>query len=261
MTELVADVRGAGPAVVLLHGQPGSGSDWEPVTVLLEAERTVIVPDRPGYGRTGGRARGFRGNAAAVVALLDRLGIERAIVVGHSWGGGVAIALAEHHRSRVRGLVLVSSVSPDQPLSRLDRALAMPPIGQVVTAAGLYLASLVLAAPPVRGLIKRRHGSEKRALAVMIETWREERVWDSFVTEQRSLVDELPLLGPGLASIATPTVVIVGDADRIVPPTAGRQLAARIPHAELVELAGAGHLLAHERPQVVVDAVRQVSGR
>src|SRR5438309_8766575 len=117
---LTADVTGEGPPVVLLHGQPGSGADWARASSLLASTNTVVVPDRPGYGRTGGRALGFRANAAAVVALLDRLGLERAAMVGYSWAGGVALALAEDHADRVSGLALVASVSPGQPLGPLD---------------------------------------------------------------------------------------------------------------------------------------------
>ena len=87
--------NGEGPAVILLHGQPGSAADWDAVVPLLAPDFTVVVPDRPGYGRTGGPARGFAGNATAVLDLLDHMGIARAIAVGHSWGGGVALAVAE----------------------------------------------------------------------------------------------------------------------------------------------------------------------
>src|SRR4051794_20061292 len=86
--------RPSGPGGVLVHGQPGSAADWAPVRQLLEDDFTVLVPDRPGYGRTGGSAIGFGANADAIVELLDRHGIPSATIVGHSWGGGVAIALA-----------------------------------------------------------------------------------------------------------------------------------------------------------------------
>jgi pimeloyl-ACP methyl ester carboxylesterase len=84
-------------------------------------------------------------------------------------------------------------------------------------------------------------------------------MWQSFVTEQRSLIDELPFLEPALATIAVPTVVVVGTADRMVPPATGRRLAATIPGADLVELEGAGHLLAHQRPRDVAAAVRRLA--
>lgn len=162
MTPIVAVVRGHGPPVVLLHGQPGSAADWGPLRRLLEDDYTVIVPDRPGYGRTGGTALGFRGNADAVADLLDRCGISSATIVGHSWGGGVAIALAEGHPGRVAGLVLVSSVGPGDPLSRLDRLLAIPPVGTAIAAVVLNAAGLVLSLAAVRRYIDRRvRGNER----------------------------------------------------------------------------------------------------
>lgn len=346
MSGLIADVSGAGPAVVLLHGQPGSRGDWAAVARRLEPDHLVVVPDRPGYGDTGGRARGFRANAAAVVVLLDRLGIERATVVGYSWAGGAAIALAAEAPERLAGLVLVSSVCPGYTLSRLDRMLAVPPIGTAVTAGGLFLARGALAIPSVRRALERRHrptaagpvvdvrstdgiatdrlatdrpptdrpatdrfgargrhpqspvgrdrgagtGEHRDHLAAwvsrparrvsrparpdhrngwdvtpdpdaLVTAWRHNRVWESFVTEQQCLIDELPFLASGLTGIAAPTIVLQGAADRTVVPAAGRQLAAAIPGARLVELAGGGHLLLHQRPAAVADAVRDVTPR
>jgi len=264
MSELVADVRGAGPAVVLLHGQPGGRGDWGLVSAQLEDEFRVIVPDRPGYGETGGRARGFRGNAAAVASLLDRLGVTSAIMVGFSWAGGVALAMAQDAPERLAGIVLVSSVGPGEALSRVDRMLAVAPVGAAVTAAGLFLAHGALSLPPVRRAWERHqadNGSAATAPDALIASWRSDRVWQSFVTEQQSLIDELPLLAPALSAIAVPTVVVVGLADRVVPPATGRRLAGAIRGAQLVELGGAGHLLAHLRPTDVAAAVRAVAGR
>jgi pimeloyl-ACP methyl ester carboxylesterase len=273
----MAEVSGAGPAVVLLHGQPGGRGDWAAVSSRLTSDRLVVAPDRPGYGETGGRARGFRGNAAAVVALLDRVGIGRATVVGYSWAGGVAIALAAEAPDRVAGLVLVSSVCPGLPLTRTDRVLAVPPIGTAVAAGGLFLVSGALRVPVVRRFVKRRqlgraglveraevHGSDAPGddfpdPNAVVSSWRSTRVWKSFVTEQRSLIDELPLLTAGLAQIRVPTVVLQGMADRTVPPTAGRRLAAAIPGARLVELEGTGHLVILQRPDAVAAAVREVT--
>jgi pimeloyl-ACP methyl ester carboxylesterase len=279
VTELFAEVAGAGPAVVLLHGQPGSGDNWASVTKRLQADFLVVAPDRPGYGRTGGRARGFRANAAAVVALLDRLGLDRATVVGYSWAGGVALALAEEAGERVAGLVLVSSVHPGQGLTPLDRMLAIPPIGTAVTAGGVYLASRALAIPAVRRALRRWGGPHPEEGAdgggmgngsgpdhddlpdasAVLASWRNQRVWQSFVTEQQCLVDELPLLEPGLAGITAPTVVVQGGADRTVAPADGRRLAGTIPGARLVELPGVGHLVIHLRPDAVAAAVRGVT--
>ncbi|MGH9095063.1 MAG: alpha/beta fold hydrolase, partial [Acidimicrobiales bacterium] len=119
MGSLVADDAGSGPVVLLLHGQPGRARDWHRVQARLTDSCRVLIPDRLGYGRTGGRAAGFAANADACLALLDRLGVDRAVVAGHSWAGAVALALAEHHRDRVAGLALVASVAPGEVPGRL----------------------------------------------------------------------------------------------------------------------------------------------
>ncbi len=311
---------------MLLHGQPGGRGDWGAVTRRLADDFLVIAPDRPGYGQTGGRARGFQGNAAAVIGLLDQLGVEQATVVGYSWAGGAALALAQQAPDRLLGMVLVASVSPDQPLSRMDRLLAVPPIGTAVTAGGLFLASGALSLPPVRRALERRRGppplprppgpskSRRTRLArhavagidqpghipdhadvdhtdidhsgagdtrtatetgpafthlgrdlpdpdALVSSWRSSRVWQSFVTEQRCLIDELPSLGVGLAAITVATVVLQGDSDRTVPPASGQRLAAALPRARLVQLVGAGHMVIHQYPEAVASAVRNVTPR
>ncbi|MFL5886032.1 MAG: alpha/beta fold hydrolase, partial [Thermoleophilaceae bacterium] len=94
---LFATDDGSGPAVLLVHGQPGTGADWAGVARALRDRFRVIVPDRPGYGSTGGRAAGIADNADALAGMLVDRGVDSAIVAGHSWGAGVAIALAERH--------------------------------------------------------------------------------------------------------------------------------------------------------------------
>jgi pimeloyl-ACP methyl ester carboxylesterase len=254
--KVVADVGGRGPAVVLLHGQPGSAADWRPVARILESDFHVIVPDRPGYGRTGGRARGFRGNAEAVLELLDDLDVSRATMVGHSWSGGVAIALAQEMTSRVAAMVLVASVSPSERPGRLDRILAITPVGSAVAAVTLNAAARALSFPLVRrrldGLLR---GTTDEGLAAIAESWRRGDAWRSFVIEQRALLDELALLAPGLSTISVPVTVVIGEADHIVPAATGERLAAAIPGARLVRVARAGHLLSHEQPGAVAAAI------
>jgi pimeloyl-ACP methyl ester carboxylesterase len=257
---LVATVTGEGPPVVLLHGQPGSAADWAAVAALLAPATTVIAPDRPGYGRTGGRAQGFRANASALVALMDRLSVARATVAGHSWGGGVAIALAEDHPDRVSGLALVASVNPAYPLGALDRALAFAPIGAPVAAATLWLAGLALSLPAVRHAIDRRlRGASENSLEAMAAAWRARDVWRSFLIEQRALTDELPELRHGVSHIEVPATVMLGGADRIVPPVAGESLAASLPRARLVRLDGARHFLPQEHPERVAEEIGRLA--
>ncbi|HEY2006225.1 MAG TPA: alpha/beta fold hydrolase, partial [Solirubrobacteraceae bacterium] len=95
------------PAVVLLHGQPGSARDWDRVVAALGSGVRPIAVDRPGWdGRS--RARDLPGNAQAVFELLDTRGIERATLVGHSLGAAIAVWAAVEHPERVAALVLAA---------------------------------------------------------------------------------------------------------------------------------------------------------
>jgi pimeloyl-ACP methyl ester carboxylesterase len=115
--------RGEGSPVVLIHGNAVSGDDWNTsgVAELLLRGHRVIIFDRPGFGHSE-RPRGRLWTAAQQAELLHkalrRLGVERPVIVGHSWGTIVALALAEHPQANVAGLVLVSgyyfwTVRPD----------------------------------------------------------------------------------------------------------------------------------------------------
>jgi pimeloyl-ACP methyl ester carboxylesterase len=256
---LVADVVGQGPPVVLLHGQPGSAADWRAVADDLRRDHRVIVPDRLGYARTGGRAGGFAANANAVAKLVVALGADRALVAGHSWAGGVAMEMALDFPARVAGLVLVSSVAPSGPVARMDRVLARPVVGSALTALTLSAAGRALSWGPSRVLAGRRWQRQHQELAEMATSWRRPSTWDSFALEQRALVRELPLLAPRLAAIAVPTVVLVGSADRVVGLVSGRQLGSLIPGAVLEVVDRGGHLLPQLEPGRVASAIRRLA--
>jgi pimeloyl-ACP methyl ester carboxylesterase len=247
---------------VLLHGQPGSAGDWALVAANLARDHRVIIPDRLGYGRTGGRAAGFAANANAVVKLLGTLGVARALVVGHSWAGGIGIALALDFPEPVAGLALVSSVAPGDPLGRLDRLLARPVVGTALAATTLSTAGGVLSWGPTRAFADWRMRAHSEAhLADLTRSWRRRATWRSFAVEQRSLVHELPGMAPRLASITIPTVVIAGSIDRVVPVASGRRLAEAIPGAMLEIVPGGGHLLPQLQPGTVASAIRRLAGR
>jgi pimeloyl-ACP methyl ester carboxylesterase len=262
---LVADRYGQGLPVLLLHGQPGSAADWHSVAPLLADDFTIVVPDRLGYGRTGGLAAGFAENAISLVDLLDRLSIKRAVVVGYSWGGGVALAFAEAFPNRIAGLVLASSVGPGEDFGWDDRMLAAPIVGEALAALTLGAAARVLSSPRLQAVADRRLGARAREAVNVLTGLTGARtgaaVWRSFVTEQRVLLRELEELGPDLPAVSVPTAVLNGSADHVIPPHVAARLAAAIPDATHTVVAGAHHLLPLEHPQAVADAVRQVAGR
>lgn len=255
-------MTGTGPPAVLLHGQPGTGADWQWVTPLLSGRLKVIVPDRPGYGRTGGPATGFAGNAAAVVSLLDRLDIGSAVLAGHSWAGGVVLATAVAYPERVSGLVLVSSVGPGEKIGWHDRLLAAPVVGEAIAATTIGGLGLLLGSRRVQSMAGRRlAGRTSDALSALTRMTRDRStVWRSFVVEQRALLDDLEDLGHGLAGIEAPAVIVHGEGDRLVRPEVAAKLTGAIPGATLRLLPRAGHLLPHDRAQEVAAAILDVAG-
>jgi pimeloyl-ACP methyl ester carboxylesterase len=262
---LVADRYGRGCPVVLVHGQPGSALDWHAVAPLLWNDFTVIVPDRLGYGRTGGSAAGFEDNAASLAGLLDRLAISRAVVAGHSWGGGAALAFAELFPDRTAGLVLAASIGPGERFGWGDRLLAAPVVGEGLAALTIGAASQVLASRRMQAVADRRLSRRAREAVKVLTGLTGARtgaaVWRSFVVEQRVLLRDLETLAPGLSGITAPTAIIHGTADRVVPLSIAALLAATIPDSTYTALPGAHHLLPHDHPREVATAVRQVAGR
>jgi len=254
--------RGAGPLLLLLHGQPGSGASWDPVTDLLVDEFRVVAPDRSGYGTTGSEAQGLVGNAEMAAALLDQLDAGPAVVVAHSWAGGAAVLLADQRPDLVRSLVLVGAACTPDSLDAFDRLLGLPAIGDVLAVGGLLALGEVL--PRIRKLSNRvpvRYrdrfcaalpdqgvlGGERGSLG---------RHRRTFLTEQRALINEMPLVVGALARIRVPTVVVVGAWDLVVGHEAGRTLVRAVAGAELVEVERSGHFVARDAPGVLSGLIR-----
>jgi pimeloyl-ACP methyl ester carboxylesterase len=251
--EIYVQEWGEGPPLLLIHGFPSSSQSWELVMQALANRFRMIAPDQVGFGRSTRRPRRpLDGDSYADRAadLMDVLGIDRADIAGLSWGGAVAQRLAVRHPDRVRRLALVASVSGAHPLRLGDRDLL-----------GLALATL---APPLGRAAVRRYlsrSTDGALSAAMLD-----RLARGYVDPLR-MPNTLPLLRRFVrATAATPraevsritalTLVIVPDADRIVPPAAGRELATLIPRARLEVIPGAGHSVQFE----AADRVAQLIG-
>ena len=142
MGELSADPgpvrRRHDPHVLLLHGQPGAGSDWDAVVRALPAHLRSLALDRPGYRGSPHPPGTLSDNARWLLAELDRAGLEETILVGHSYGGGVALTAAALAPDRIRGLVLVASVGPGC-LDGWDTLLAAPVAGPICAVVAWWL--------------------------------------------------------------------------------------------------------------------------
>jgi pimeloyl-ACP methyl ester carboxylesterase len=264
---LSATDRGQGPVVLAVHGQPGSAEDWDPVVAQLAADHRVLVPDRPGYGRTGGDTLGMAANADVLADFLEEKVAVPAVIVGHSYGGGIAALLGLRHPDVVSGLVLVGSVGRADSVNVLDHVLALPWAGEVLTAAGLLSFGSLL--PRLRGLVTHVPGRRLAWLEANIpdrglrgdNRGTSSQIRRSFVAEQRALVREIVDVESALAHITVPTVVVSGAWDVVVPPSVAETIATDVAGAELVTVPRAGHFVPRDAPQVVAAAVRRVEAR
>ena len=231
---------------MLLHGQPGSAADWQQLAGRLPGPLDVVALDRPGYGTSQQPAGGFGYGARAVLAELDARGIGRAVLVGHSYGGGVALSVAQLAPGRVEALVLLASVGPAC-LTGWDRLMAAPVTGEVCALTAWWLTPWVARAR--LAAITRRRGRPITADEhVNWHIWGHAHhdhgpLWRSFLTEQRALVQELGSLTASLADVTQPVLLIADPDDTLIPVSTTHQLAAALPDARVQLLSGIGHHL------------------
>lgn len=240
---------GAGPPVVLVHGLPSNVGDWASVPEELARRGwRAIAYDRVGYGWSS-RVPAVEGaytlasNARELAALLDALGLERAALVGWSYGGGVVQALAEAAPERVSQMVLLGSVgpasagTPPDAIERLARSrfgaavfawvAAVPPLSRATTGGAMAAAfSGAEHAPP--GFLERT-----RAQLAMPGTL------EAFVAEMQ----RMDAAGLAPERIAAPALVVHGSDDRSVPLAVGEDLSRRLPHGELLVFEDGSHML------------------
>jgi pimeloyl-ACP methyl ester carboxylesterase len=267
MRDLFVVDEGRGHPVLFVHGQPGLAGDWDGVVDHLAGDRRILAPDRPGYGRSGGDATTMAANAAALADLLIERGAAPATVVGHSYGGGIAVLLAARRPDLVSGLVLVSSVGRADSIGVVDHALALPWVGDALTAAGLLAFGRVL--PRLRGLAAHVPGRQLAWIEASLPDQRYvevasrfgRQIWRSFVFEQRTLMREIDDVEASLEILRVPTVVVTGTWDVVVPPSVAASMARTIAGAELVTVARSGHFIPRDQPRVVADAVRRVEAK
>lgn len=238
--------RGDRPPLLLVHGFPLDHSLWEPQLSVLSAARRVVAPDLAGFGATDGPGHeSLDGHADDLAALLDHLGIARAVVNGLSMGGYVAFAFWRRHPERVAALVLTCTrAAADSEAGRAGRYQS------IVSIESHGVGPLADAMVPK--LVTPAAAADVRASV------------DAMVRRQpsRGVADALRAMAarpdstPNLAGIRVPTLVVAGADDVIVPAAEAATMAAAIPGAQFVTIPGAGHLANLEEPGAYNAALR-----
>jgi pimeloyl-ACP methyl ester carboxylesterase len=245
-TTLYFERAGQGPAVLFVHGMCGHADVWAGQAERLSDRYTCVRYDRRGHTRS---ARGTAPISAAVhaddaAALIDALGLGPCLLVGSSGGAAIGVDVALRHSHLLRGAVF-----SEPPLFSLDRGArdaAMHDLAPIVEAATGDLQSAVdaffsLMCPGLWSILDESGKDRYRANA------------EIGFTDVRS--PSVAVAPADLAAVTVPVLVIAGDSSHRALRSVARRLAAALPDARFVELAGSGHVTYAEQPEAFADAV------
>lgn len=262
---------GSGSPVVMIHGLGGQLRHFTyALTERLATDHRVIAVDRPGAGwsvAAPGASRSVRAQARVIAALIRKLGLQRPLVVGHSLGGAVALALALDHPDLVGGLALIA------PLTQPVHEGAISPVFQ----------ALMIRSPLVRRVIAWTLATPmtlRRGAQALETVFGPEPVVEdfagrgggalglrpaSFQSASADLLaagDDLPDMVARYPSLRMPVGVLYGAGDRLLDAELhGRGFLAQLPTAELEVVPDAGHMILMTRPDLTAAFVRRVAAR
>lgn len=259
-----AEELGRGPVILLLHGLGGSSYTWRFIAPRLANSHRVIALDMRGFGRSDkpfDNAYSSQDHAAVVRAFIRAAGLRRITLVGHSYGGMVALRLALDRRlepDRIARLVVMNAPAYPQPFSSGVSFLRRPVLP--------YLALLMV--PP----------ELTATIAFMMESVGFDRVTDRDIsiyaeplsspggphalieTARQIVPDDLGSIIARYPSIRVPTLVLWCRTDQVVPLKTGARLAKAIPGARLAVIDGCDHMPTEQAPGAVVAELRRFLG-
>lgn len=249
-------VAGEGPAVVLIHGMLNSSSHWHEVASVLAERHTVVAPDLIGHGDSAAPRGDYSlgAHAASIRDVMAAIGIERATLVGHSLGGGVAMQFFYQFPQRVERLALVSSGGLGREVSPLLRTAALPGVSALLSAT---INPRLLGAIRETGSAMRRRGMQKgaylQALARALRPLQSPGAREAFLQTLRAVID---VRGQRVSATdrlylleSMPTLIVWGERDHTIPIEHGRSAHRAIPGSAFRTLPGVAHFPNLEDPE------------
>ena len=246
---------GAGEPILLIHGFGGSTYTWRKVMPALAESHRVVAFDLSGFGYTqrpkSPESYTREGQEKLVLGVMDALGIDRAHVFGHSYGGGLSLFIASRHPERFRSLVLVDSSAPTYPNDRRNRAASFRPLNN------LFLRSFALRPKMIRKALEHSYYDDALVTPELVQAYldrvRIEGIGDAYYGLTAPV--RTPQERVDLAKIDVPALVVWGAHDELISPEAGRRSAGLLPQGEFVLFAKSGHLPMEEEPEEFLRVV------
>ncbi|RUU03550.1 alpha/beta hydrolase [Mesorhizobium sp. USDA-HM6] len=256
------------PPVVFIHGASANLKDQMlPLKPLLEGRAELLFLDRPGFGwseRGPGNNETLAAQADTIAALMDRLGIEKAIIVGHSFGGAVTTAFARAHSEKTLGLVFLAPVShpwPGGATAWYYKLTATPIVGWLFSETLAYPAATLQIGGATTCVFSPNKVPDGYVDNTSIPLVLRPRAFRANAIDVAQLYDYVLKASPGYRAIKAPTVVISGDRDKVVYATVHSVgLERDIPGAELVWVRNLGHKPDWIAPDLVIGAIERAAG-
>lgn len=254
---------GSGPALLLLHGIGDSSASWVPLMRPLAEHFTVIAPDLLGHGESDKPRADYSVAAFAngMRDLLDVLGFDKATVVGHSLGGGVAAQLTYQHPTRVERLVLVASGGVSREVNPFLR-IASTPAADVLLPL-LKLPPVKLAAMAGIELLRRSGtdlGRDAEELSRVLDALPEVATRGAFSRTLQSVVDwrgqVVTMLDRSYLAEAMPVLLVWGAHDAVIPVAHAQIAHEAMPGSRLEIFADAGHFPHHQDPDRFLELLQ-----
>jgi len=251
--------------VVMLHGNAGDIQDFEyGVAELLSKSYRVICFDRPGHGkseRPGSMAASVEYQALMLHKTLQSLGVNKPILLGHSWGASLAICYALKYPAETAGLVLLAPAAfPGADPNSLSQAVVKTPL---IGGLALTLGKTLMGDKRLRHSLERAFYPQpvpENYLRMAKSTWLRRKRMRAYLEDEWSLNASLRRMSKRYGELRMPVVIVTGDQDQIVSPKDNAyRLKERIPQAQLVELKGVGHEIPMTRPDTVYNALKLIS--
>ena len=229
----------------------------------LAANHKVIAFDRPGHGRSERPKHGdttVEVQARLLHDALMQLHVERPIVVGHSWGGALAMVYAITYPKEIAGVVLAAPAvyESQDGVSLLTSLPAVPVIGDAVN----FVFTPLFGAKVVRSELKKAFSPDpvpKNHLRSVLSEWTRSKKVKAYSLDEASLNDSLKKFSPRYPEISVPVSILTGDSDLIV---SDKEQAARLhqalPKSHLIVLPKTGHQIPFTHPQAVIDEIERV---
>lgn len=256
-----AGSRGEGEPIVFLHGFPTSSHLWRDVVPLVPPGHRVVVLDLLGFGRSdmpNGRDLSLGGHAQRVLQLMDQLRIQRATLVGHDIGGGIAQLLAVRHPTRVARLCLVDSVGFDEwPTRDVKVAKASLPLTRYLPATWILG---IVKSDLQRGYAEHERGVH--SIDQYLKPFGTPEGRDVLVAHLLALDSaETMAIAPRLRDIVAPTALVWGAHDPFLTLTLARRLQEAIPRATLETISDVRHFTPEEAPESVAAVLGELLAR